>query len=194
MADLKRKILDGAAALIAEQGVRGVSFREVARRAEVSHQAPYHHFGDHQGILRALAQEGFGLLEERMRARAALGETPLQRFLGTGQAYVEFALDHLGHFRAMFSAQLDCSDGPLPEGASAYACLVEFATHAAAAGHGHGLPPNALAAVCWSTGHGLATLLGEGQMQQGAPSSPPSREEMDRTSHEVMDALRRLVE
>jgi len=44
MNDLRELILAKSVEIIAEKGVRGLSFREVARRANVSHQAPYHHF------------------------------------------------------------------------------------------------------------------------------------------------------
>ncbi len=44
--DARRRILDASIALVAEQGVRAVSFREVARRAGVSHQTPHHHLLD----------------------------------------------------------------------------------------------------------------------------------------------------
>lgn len=192
MADLKRKILDGAAALIAEQGVRGVSFREVARRADVSHQAPYHHFGDYQGILRALAVDGFTLLDEQVRSSAERGTTPLDQLFLAGDAYVDFAFEHLGHFRAMFRSSSEAAE-PLPEGAAAYATLVEYATRAAAAGHGRGLPPPALAAVCWSTVHGLATLLAEGRMQTPPAKCPPEPEALQQMKHQVMQAFRVLV-
>ena len=36
-------------------GLDRLSMREVARKAGVSHQAPYHHFGDREAILAALA-------------------------------------------------------------------------------------------------------------------------------------------
>ena len=70
MTDTRKAILDATLELVAEQGVRAVSFREVARRAGVSHQTPYHHFGDHLGILRAIAAEGFETLNAAMDAAA----------------------------------------------------------------------------------------------------------------------------
>lgn len=193
MADLKRKILDGAAALIAEQGVRGVSFREVARRAEVSHQAPYHHFGDYQGILRALAAEGFNLLDASVRRRAAAGTSPLDQLFLAGDAYVDFAFEHLGHFRAMFHVAGPEPTEPLPEGAIAYGTLVQYAARAAAVGHGRGLPPEALAAVCWSMVHGLATLLAEGRMQAPPAMCPPEPEALQLMKRQVMQAFRVLL-
>ena len=52
--DLKEQVLDASVQLIAEQGLTGLSMREVARRAGVSHQAPYHHCQDNAAIVAAL--------------------------------------------------------------------------------------------------------------------------------------------
>jgi AcrR family transcriptional regulator len=184
VSDLRRQILDASAALVAEHGVRGVSFREVARRANVSHQAPYHHFGDHRGILRELAREGFVELVRAMREQSERGETPLDRLMATGHAYVSFARTHPGHFRIMFSDLAASDDQPLAEGAAAYATLVHFARETVADGYGRGLDTDALAAVCWSTVHGLATLAVEGHLKRGPDCSPAV----------VEDSLRAVLE
>lgn len=47
--DLRAALLAEAAALVAERGAAGVSLRELARRAGVSHAAPAHHFTDRRG-------------------------------------------------------------------------------------------------------------------------------------------------
>ncbi len=163
MPDLRRKILDASIALVAEQGVRQVSFREVARRAGVSHQAPYHHFGNHQGILRAIAKEGFQRLADDMQGAAgASGGDATASLTAAGHAYVRFARDHAGHFRVMFQqALVDVHDPvePLEEAACTKDTLVGLA---AAAAEDAGLPPDTLSHLCWCTVHGLATLLVEG--------------------------------
>ena len=56
--DLRRKVLKASLALIEAGGLDRLSMREVARQAGVSHQAPYHHFGDREAILAAIATEG----------------------------------------------------------------------------------------------------------------------------------------
>ena len=57
--DLKAVILEQAATLVAERGADGISLRELARAAGVSHAAPAHHFTDRRGLFTALATEGF---------------------------------------------------------------------------------------------------------------------------------------
>ena len=58
--DLRERILDATVTLIEAEGLAALSMREVARRAGVSHQAPYHHFTDRQAILAAIAFFLFG--------------------------------------------------------------------------------------------------------------------------------------
>src|SRR5215472_6862067 len=97
--DLKTVILAKAATLVAERGADGISLRELAREAGVSHAAPAHHFTDRRGLFTALAAEGFQLLT------AALTDAR-GRFADAALAYVRFALEHPGHYRVMFDRAL----------------------------------------------------------------------------------------
>jgi AcrR family transcriptional regulator len=49
--DLRRALLDASLALVDEAGIGALSLREVARKAGVSHNAPYHHFPDKSSLL-----------------------------------------------------------------------------------------------------------------------------------------------
>ena len=49
--DLRRALIDAAIALVEETGPDGFTLREVARRARVSHTAPYRHFRDKNDLL-----------------------------------------------------------------------------------------------------------------------------------------------
>lgn len=55
-------LLDVAEDLLEEGGVGALSLREVARRADVSHNAPYRHFASKDELLAALAASGFDKL------------------------------------------------------------------------------------------------------------------------------------
>lgn len=191
---LRRKVLDASIALVAEQGVRAVSFREVARRAGVSHQTPYHHFGDHRGILRAIAREGFAALSKAMRdASTAAGHDPVDGLTAAGIAYVTFARDHLGHFRVMFQRALvdvHDPDAPMPEAEATYATVVRLCTEAHEAGHGRGLSVETLTATAWSLVHGLATLMTEGVLARKHDATGPAS---DLLIDEVVRGLGRLL-
>jgi AcrR family transcriptional regulator len=189
--DLRRKILDASIELVAEQGVRAVSFREVARRAGVSHQTPYHHFGDHLGILHAIAREGFAGLDQAMRdAAARAGADAVARLQAAGIAYVGFARKRLGHFRVMFQRTLvDLHDrgDPIPEADATFATLMRLAEQVHQAGRGGGLSVEEIGHLSWSTVHGLSVLVVEGTL-----SESPRRDLA--VARQVVTALSRLFD
>lgn len=189
MEDTRRLILDHAVQLVAERGVRDVSFREVARRSGVSHQAPYHHFKNLQGILYAIADEGFRALTDAME-RAARKPDPVDALHEIGMAYVLFALEHVGHFRVMFQQGLvDLHDDRRPVEASlqTYQTLVDVTRRVSEAGHAPDLSPEGLAHLCWSTVQGLSFLLVEGTLQ-----TKTKREEQEEVQL-VVQALTDLI-
>lgn len=168
--------------MVAEEGVRAVSFREVARRANVSHQAPYHHFGNYQGILRAVAREGFEALADAMSEAGARERDSLAALTQAGLAYVTFAREHVGHFRVMFQKTLvDVHDDEVsPEAERTHATLVRLASAAVEDGHGGGLEAEVVAQMCWSLVHGLATLMVEGVLARKQPLTPEQEAEWSR--------------
>lgn len=171
MEDVRRAILDHAVELVAERGVRGVSFREVARRAGVSHQAPYHHFGNLQGILEALTREGFQRLTAVMSEALDAHLEPVDALNAVGIAYVRFATANVGHFRVMFQRNLvdlhnDAS--PIEEAAHTYGTLRRAVAQVVAADYAPGLDIDGLTHLCWASAHGLASLLVEGTLQTKA--------------------------
>lgn len=164
--DLRQRILDTSRALLDEEGAGALSMREVARRAGVTHQAPYHHFTDRESILAELVCQGFDQLAQRLaqaRERSLGAEAVLT---ACGAAYVVFALDHPGVFRIMFRQDL-CDSGRFPEavaaGRRAYAELLAMVSAA------HGAADDTLAALHWAQVHGLAGLLLDGPLGQQLP-------------------------
>lgn len=149
--DLKTAILAQAATLVAERGADGISLRELARAAGVSHAAPAHHFTDRRGLFTALAAEGFQLLA------AALTEARPQ-FIEAAKAYVRFALAHPGHYEVMFDKSLyDDTDAELVAAASAAGAelnrgVATLADPKAAA------DPEGAALAAWSLVHGFSML------------------------------------
>lgn len=97
---LRRTVLDAAVAISAASGPDGISMREVAREAGVSHQAPYHHFTDRSGIFAAICEEGFRQLSEALLAPRPSNDSNMC------ESYVHFALQHPGHFRVMMRNDL----------------------------------------------------------------------------------------
>ena len=53
--DLREALVTSGRKLLEEKGIRGFTLRECARRAEVSHAAPAHHFASMDDLLAELA-------------------------------------------------------------------------------------------------------------------------------------------
>jgi AcrR family transcriptional regulator len=87
--DLPAALLAAVREAITDNGVSGVSMRDVARRAGVSHSAPAHHFGSKAGLLMAFAAEGFRLLAQAMRSEVEAQSTAdaVAQVAAVGQAY-----------------------------------------------------------------------------------------------------------
>lgn len=183
---LRQRILDTSRALLDEQGAAAISLREVARRAGVTHQAPYHHFADRESILAELVAQGFDELARRLAGARKAGQSAQQCLVASGQAYVAFALDQPGVFRIMFRQDL-CDTARFPAaaqaGARAHAELTRMVQAAHAPGTGE---PTAemLANLHWAQVHGLACLLLDGPLGLSLPT-PGLRQRHVRAALEV---------
>lgn len=110
--DLRAALIESALEIIEEIGPQGMTIREVARRAGVSHAAPYRHFADKDELILAVVEHGFELLHNNMEeARTGAGADPLAQFAASGEAYVDFALRYSTYYRVMFSGDLLNSTG-----------------------------------------------------------------------------------
>ena len=140
--DLRGALLRAAAKTLEKQGVDRLSLRQLARKAGVSHGAPYRHFPDRAALLAALAQDGFDRLRERLAS---------SRGRAIGEAYVAFALEHPQRFRLMSGER----------SRETYAVLLE-----AFRARQEVPDPERAAAAAWALVHGLASLLLDGQFPQ----------------------------
>lgn len=146
--NLREAILDGAAEVIARDGVGALSLRGLASDIGVSHTAFRRHFGAREGVLNALAVRGNRRLAAGLRA-AATGD-----LLEVGVAYVRFALAEPGLFAVMFRS--DLLDNNDPELISARAeALAPLHDGVSALGTPD---PTAAEVAFWGVVHGIAAL------------------------------------
>jgi AcrR family transcriptional regulator len=104
--NLREALLQAALGLIGEVGPLAFTLREVARRAGVSHNAPYRHFRDKEDLIVAMATEGYRELAGAMIHAADKQALALDRLKHAGLAYIEFALRRPEHFAVMFDVPL----------------------------------------------------------------------------------------
>ena len=163
--DLREALLTAAEAELDKRGVSGFSLRATAKRAGVSHAAPAHHFGNTHGLLRALSERGFRLLETHMReeqerVKPGGSDEPFERLVAAGLGYLAFAHAHPALFELMFGTAMAEGAGPAKEN-DAFKVLVEAV---AATRGGEEVDWNAVAAR-WGLVHGLAHLRAAKRMR-----------------------------
>lgn len=103
--DLKRALIDTALELLREDPEKAISLRALARRAGVSPGAPYYHFKDKLGVLAAVAEEGWQVLNEALEGVEAQGDDVQEQLLEMGRVYLRFGLGHPAHYGVMFDKQ-----------------------------------------------------------------------------------------
>lgn len=130
--NLRAVLLDEAVQVLREDGVDGLSLRDLARRAGVSHGAPRSHFVDRQALLDALAVLGFERLTTAVR-RALSGSGDLDdRFRRVAMAYVDFAIDDAALMDLMFQASTAGRSGPVQTAAESLFGVLDGALGASA--------------------------------------------------------------
>ena len=166
--DVRRLVLDGALVIIESDGPDSLSMREVARRAGVSHQAPYHYFGDRSGIFAAISEEGFTGLAQAFRD---VHETNMPAAKAGFIAYLNFSRAHIGHFRVMFRNDI-CGVTTHPSTQIAADSAFDELRLMVSRITGPTIDPNnafTFATMLWSLAHGLATLVIDGPLPNKIP-------------------------
>ena len=163
---LRGTLLRAAVRLIAQRGPAGFTLREVARRARVSHNAPYRHFRNKDALLAAVAEQGYRELNEAMLAAARRETTALARLKRAGWAYVSFALRRPEYLAVMFDAPFPKEKYPecAKAGEDAFGTLVALIGNYQREENLPAGDPKPLALAAWSLVHGIAKLAVTGRL------------------------------
>jgi AcrR family transcriptional regulator len=167
--DLRRALIDTALQLVSEEQDWTFSLRELARRAGVSHHAPYNHFADKLDLLAVTAAVGFERLRDSLQEAMVGIDDPEALLVAIARTYVRLGLENPALYRLMFGPALsDAGSADRPPvaklaGAEARGVLEEVILRGARAGVFAVLPDEpqdvALTAISvWSATHGLTML------------------------------------
>ena len=161
--DLRRTIIETAMSMLREETGWQFTLREVARRAGVSHTAPYKHFTDKAALLAEMAMIGFDRLRAALEAAAPPeAASPRDAFRIIARAYVEFGVANPALYRLMFGGG-ELADVHLGDRAlGALGVLVGFLEQGQASGWLRRRPVQGQAAACWALVHGITMLSIDG--------------------------------
>jgi len=155
----RRAQILGAARRIAEsEGWSSVTVRRLADEISYSQPVLYSHFESREGILAAVAVEGFeelGLALEKARRRGKRGNA----VDSVAAAYLEFAASSPALYEVMFSLNLSVPfDDPAtpPELRFAFSQLLELF-------QGQSAKPEVISELLWASLHGIAELTRTGR-------------------------------
>jgi AcrR family transcriptional regulator len=162
-ADTRQRILDAAREMFVRQGYEATTMRAIADRIEYTPTAIYHHFRNKEALLAELCAADFRALAAAFQKIGRI-EDPIERLRKSGQAYVQFGLEHPMQYQLMFMTRRpkEVEDG-IDRGnpsESAYAFLRQTCADAIATGRlrPEYRDPDELALIAWSSLHGSLSL------------------------------------
>jgi AcrR family transcriptional regulator len=170
--DLAASLRTAARAILEEEGLDALSLRSVARRASVSHAAPYRHYPSREALLAAVAIEGLAELRAEIAKAGAKPGEKSERIVQLGGAYLRFAARHSGLLRLMFGSELP-NRADIPGLAAATSAIGEEI--------GRALQDDAAGLTIWAAIHGFTILILDnvidlGQRQAGLQAMPTRAE------------------
>jgi len=167
--DLHRAIVNAALKVLSETQGTDFSLRELARRAGVSHNAPYKHFADKRQLLAAVSAVGFDLLAKRMNDASQGLSSPRARLFAMARDYVRHGVENPALYRLMFGGFLTGPDDgrPVIERTAAEKTKALLADAIINGALGRAIPNTArnerkiasAILIFWSQMHGLTLLL-----------------------------------
>jgi len=173
---LAERLVTASEAILAEQGLEGLTLRRVAARAGVTHGAPLRHYRSFAALRSEVAARGFRHLIEAVEAEAGAvppGAGPRARLAACARAYLDAAVSSPALFALMFRPELlDFEHVGLARAATdSFDQLVRFVRAAQDAGWHAGRPTRRLSGALWSAIHGLALLWAQGAYPAVVPDT-----------------------
>ena len=174
--DLRRTIIETAQDMLREDKGWEFTLREIARRAGVSHAAPYKHFPDKSALLTELAKIGFDQMAAALNAAKPPAPRSLrEEVMPVAETYVAFATQNPALYRLMFSAEEGRAVG-VHLSASALGVFdvsLDLINRGQADGVVRKRSIQGQATACWAMLHGIAMLTIDGLLLAEKVGSKP---------------------
>jgi AcrR family transcriptional regulator len=166
--NLKSALLKAAFKLIEKIGLEGFTLREVARKAGVSHNAPYRHFPSKESLIAALATDSFLQLYAALQVAIAECPKPAERLHDAAVAYLRFALKNPSRFNVMFHSTFDRE--AYPEYVAAYTGLLDLLSELIEQHRNLTTSRETAGELVWASIHGIAELGLARRLRHGSPA------------------------
>ena len=114
MSDQRERILAHARELYLTDGLDGFSMRKLARQVGVTAPALYRHYDGKEAVLADVLREAYQSFT-RYLYRALGAPTPLERFFGAGEGYLDFVIEHPRWYAMVNSSPEALGMDALPE-------------------------------------------------------------------------------
>lgn len=169
MSNQREQILASAVELYLQDGLDGFSMRKLAKQVGVTAPALYRHYDGKEHVLADVMREAHRAFMSYLY-RAIEAPTPLERFSGAADGYLDFALEH-PRWHSMLSVgpeQLGMVE--LPADIEAMSCArhqfwVDRVRECMDAGILKEGDPTQTALTMWAHAHGLLQLQRQGHLQ-----------------------------
>lgn len=151
-------LIDAARAILVADGPEALTVRRISERAGVSTMAVYSRFGGKDGVIERLYLEGFEQLRRELLGVPTTVD-PIADIRNWGLTYRQFALANPSLFAIMFDRAADFEMSPASK-AVLHDTLELFAQRIndRLNRDGRSIDARAVAAMLWSSVHGIVTL------------------------------------
>lgn len=154
--NLRAALLKAAFHMIGKVGVDGLNLREIARRAGVSHNAPYRHFRSKEDLIAALATESLRQLTGAVRVAVEAEPKLEDRLRAAARAYLQYALKNAARFQLTFHAAFDRES--YPDYVAAYTESLKLLNNLIQVHGPSRFDADTASELIWSSIHGIAEL------------------------------------
>jgi AcrR family transcriptional regulator len=171
MSEQREHILACACELYLESGLDGFSMRKLAKQVGVTAPALYRHYDGREAVLTDVLRGAFAEFT-RYIYRALGAPTPLERFFGAGDGYLDFVLEHPRWYSIIHTAPEALGIDAMPDDIEATGCAIhqfwnDRVRECMEAGILKPGDPGVTSITMWAHAHGLVQLYHQGQLRMG---------------------------
>jgi AcrR family transcriptional regulator len=172
--NLRPALIQAARELLADGRGSDPSLREVARKAGVSHAAPYRHFDNFADLREEVGAAVMRDLAAAIRAAARrAGDDPEKALKAAATAYFRYQLSHPGEARQFIErnhADIPADSPALAAGEDALVALGEILYRGQQAGVFVDADIELLVKTCWALVHGVHMFVTIGKYERVTPA------------------------